>query len=203
MNNETSTVLTVGSKLPELSLAAYDPKSDKEIIIKTGDYEFKGKQWSIFFFYPADFTFVCPTELEEMAENYSAFKVEGAEVYSVSTDTVFAHKAWHDTSAAVKKVQFPMIADPTGAVSRLFGTYIATGPDAGLSLRGTFLVDPDGVIKTVELHDNGIGRSAKELFRKFRAAKFIRDNDGVEVCPANWEPGAPTLHPGMELVGKI
>ena len=200
MNNETTTVLRIGDMLPDLELAAYDPKKDEEVKLKIGDY--KGKNWLIFFFYPADFTFVCPTELEEMAGDYEAFKKEGAEVLSASTDTVFAHKAWHDNSNAIKKVQFPMVADPTGALAKLFGTYIPVGGDAGLSLRGSFIVDPDGVLKTIEIHDNAIGRSAKELLRKLRAAKFVREHGG-NVCPASWEPGGETLKPGMDLVGKI
>ncbi len=203
MNNETQTALTVGSMLPDLVLTAYDPKVDHEIMIKTGDYEFKGKKWLIFFFYPADFTFVCPTELQEMAQNYDAFLQEDAEVYSVSTDTVFTHKAWHDQSAAIKTVQFPMVADPAGKLARLFGTYIYSGSDEGLSRRGSFIVDPDGIVKVAEINDNTIGRNAKELLRKLKAARFVRQNGGVEVCPASWEPGAATLKPGMDLVGKI
>ncbi|OGZ07775.1 MAG: peroxiredoxin [Candidatus Lloydbacteria bacterium RIFCSPHIGHO2_02_FULL_50_13] len=201
MNNEKETVLTIGDTLPPLELAAYDPKKDKDVILKTQDY--KVKKWLIFFFYPADFTFICPTELKEMAEHYHEFEREGTEVLSVSADTVFVHKAWHDHSDAIKKVQFPMVADPTGKLARLFGTYIPEGGDAGLSLRGSFIVDPDGALKTIEIHDNSIGRSAKELLRKLKAAKFVRDNGGVQVCPASWEPGEETLKPGMDLVGKI
>lgn len=200
MNNETTTVLTIGASLPALSLAAYDPKKDESVTLQIADY--KGKKWLIFFFYPADFTFVCPTELEEMAGMYDEFTKEGAEILSVSTDTVFVHKAWHDNSDAIKKVQFPMVADPAGELSKLFGTYIPKGGDAGLALRGTFIVDPDGVLRTIEIHDNSIGRSAKEAMRKLKAAKFVREHGG-EVCPASWEPGEETLKPGMDLVGKI
>lgn len=160
--------------------------------------QYKGK-WVVLFFYPADFTFVCPTELEEMADLYEQFKAEGAEVFSVSTDTVFTHKAWHDSSPAVKKIKFPMAADPTGALSRAFGTYIEA---EGLALRGSFVIDPDGVLKTAEYHDLGIGRSAAELLRKVQAAKFVREH-GDQVCPAGWKPGNKTLKPGIELVGKI
>jgi len=162
---------------------------------------FKGK-WMVYFFYPADFSFVCPTELEEMAKLYDEFKKEGAEVLAVSTDTVYTHKAWHDHSEAIKKVQFPMVADPDGSLSMLFGTYIDDGDDAGLSLRGSFIVSPDGVLKTIEIHDNAIGRSGKELLRKLRAAKFVAEHSG-NVCPASWEPGEDTLKKGMDLVGKI
>lgn len=188
--------LRIGDSFPDMELKAYDPKKDEEVTVKTADY--KGK-WQIYFFYPADFTFVCPTELEEMADMYADFQKEGAEVFSVSTDTVFAHKAWHDESAAIKKVQFMMIADRTGELSHLFGTYIE---EEGNSLRGTFIIDPNGVLKTIEINHNDIGRSGKELLRKLRAAKFVNEHGG-QVCPASWEPGEATLKPGMDLVGKI
>lgn len=199
-NIETQKTLAIGALLPDMTLNAYNPVTDEETKIKTMDY--RGKNWMIFFFYPADFTFVCPTELEEMADNYEAFKKEGAEVFSVSTDTVFVHKAWHDNSEAIKKIKYPMIADPSGALSKLFGVYINAGGDAGLALRGTFIVDPEGILRTIEIHDNAIGRSAKETLRKLKAAKFVNEHGG-NVCPASWEPGDDTLKPGMDLVGKI
>jgi len=158
----------------------------------------KGK-WSIFFFYPADFTFVCPTELGDMADKYAEFKKMGVEVYSVSTDTHFTHKAWHDASETIKKIQYPMLADPTGHLSRAFGVYIE---EEGLAYRGTFLVSPEGKIKIAEIHDNGIGRNADELMRKVQAAQFIAANPN-EVCPAKWKPGSETLKPGLNLIGKI
>jgi len=199
--------LAIGDTLPELELNAYDPKKDKAITLDTADFMADGKKkkgkWLVFFFYPADFTFICPTELEEMAGHYAEFEKLGAEVLSVSTDTVFVHKAWHDNSPAIKKVKFPMVADPTGEIAKLFGVYIGYGEDAGLALRGTFIVDPSGVVKAIEINDNSIGRSAKELLRKLKAAKFVYDNGGVQVCPASWEPGDATLKPGMNLVGKI
>lgn len=191
--------LRIGDKLPNITMAAYDPVKDEEVSLKLEDY--KGK-WKVFVFYPADFTFVCPTELEEMAEHYPEFKKEHAEVFSVSTDTVFTHKAWHDHSEAIKKITYPMIADPAGYLSMLFGVYITSGEDVGLALRGTFIVDPEGVLKTIEIHDNAIGRSAKEALRKLRAAKFVAEHGG-NVCPAAWQPGDDTLQPGMDLVGKI
>jgi peroxiredoxin (alkyl hydroperoxide reductase subunit C) len=160
--------------------------------------DFAGK-WLILFFYPADFTFVCPTELEEMADNYDVIKKEGGEVVSVSTDTVFVHKAWHDVSPAIKKIKFPMAADPTGVISKTFGTYIES---EGLSLRGSFIVDPKGVLKSIEINHNDIGRSAKELVRKLKALKYVSTHSG-QVCPASWEPGEDTLKPGLDLVGKI
>ena len=164
--------------------------------IKLSDY--KGK-WVILFFYPADFTFICPTELGELADNYEKIKSLNAEIISISTDTAFVHKAWHDNSPTIKKIQFPMLADPSGRVSRSYGTYIEND---GLSLRGTFLIDPDGILKVSELHDNSIGRNVEELIRKIQAAKFVRENGG-EVCPAGWKPGKSTIRPGIDLVGKI
>lgn len=158
----------------------------------------KGK-WSVVVFYPADFTFVCPTELEDLADNYDTFKSLGVEVYGASTDTHFAHKAWHDTSEAIKKVKFPLIGDPTGALTRNFDVMIE---EEGLALRGTFLINPEGVIKLCEIHDNGIGRDAKELLRKVQAAQYVAAHPG-EVCPAKWKEGAATLKPSLDLVGKI
>ena len=155
--------------------------------------------WSVFFFYPADFTFVCPTELVDLGEKYEELKNMGVEVFSVSTDTHFSHKAWHDSSDSIKKISYPMLADPTGFLSKAFGVYIE---EEGLAYRGTFLVDPDGLIKLAEIHDNGIGRNADELIRKIQAAQFIRNHPG-EVCPAKWKPGSQTLKPGLDLVGKI
>ena len=166
--------------------------------IRLSDY--RGK-WVVVFFYPADFTFVCPTELGDMADHYAEFQKEGAEILSVSTDTHFTHLAWHESSPTIKKIQYPMLADPSGAVCREFGVYIEEGGDAGLAYRGTFIIDPEGVLKTVEINDNGIGRAARETLRKLRAAKFVREHG--EVCPANWEPGQATLKPGIALVGKI
>jgi NADH-dependent peroxiredoxin subunit C len=169
-----------------------------EEIQKTKLSDYHGK-WLVLFFYPADFTFICPTELEELADNYQKFQELNAEIISVSTDTVFVHKAWHDNSPAIRKISFPMAADPTGTLTRYFGTHIE---GEGLSLRGTFIIDPDGVLKALEIHDNSIGRNATELLRKLRAAQYVREHKG-QVCPASWEPGQKTLEPGLDLVGKI
>ena len=158
----------------------------------------KGK-WSVFVFYPADFTFVCPTELEDLADNYAEFKKLGVEVYGISTDTHFAHKAWHDTSEAIKKVQYPLVGDPTATLARNFEVLIE---EEGLALRGTFVINPEGQIKVLEIHDNGIGRDASELLRKVKAAQYVASHPG-EVCPAKWEEGAATLKPSLNLVGKI
>ncbi|RME79590.1 MAG: peroxiredoxin, partial [Methanobacteriota archaeon] len=182
--------------LKDISFEVYDPKDDSVKNRSLSDY--RGK-WLIMFFYPADFTFVCPTELEELSSLYDEFQKEGASIVSVSTDTVFVHKAWHDNSQAISKVQFEMAADPTGKLCKLFNVYIE---EEGLALRGTFIIDPDGVLRTMEVHDNNIGRSAKELLRKLKAAKFVRENGG-NVCPASWEPGKEPLKPSLELVGKI
>ncbi len=187
-------MVKIGEKVNDFEAKAFQNEDIKNV--KLSDY--KGK-WVVLVFYPADFTFICPTELEELANTYEEFKKEGAEVLSVSTDTVFVHKAWHDASPAIKKINFPMLADPTGSLCKEFGTYIDSD---GVSLRGSFIIDPDGELKCFEIHDNSIGRSAKELLRKVKAAKFVRENDG-EVCPASWEPGSKTLKPGLDLVGKI
>ena len=184
----------INTKMPDFKVQAF--KNGEFVEVNSNDL--KG-QWSVFFFYPADFTFVCPTELGDMADKYQEFKKMGVEVYSVSTDTHFTHKAWHDTSETIKKITYPMLADPTGELSRAFGVHIE---EAGLAYRGTFLVDPDGMIKLAEIQDNGIGRNADELLRKTQAAQFIRENP-AEVCPAKWQPGAKTLKPGLDLVGKI
>ena len=165
------------------------------------DEAVRGK-WSVFVFYPADFTFVCPTELEDLADHYEEFKKLGVELYGVSTDTHFAHKAWADTSPAIKKVKYPLIGDPSAVLSKNFEVYIGEGGDAGLALRGTFVVNPQGEIKLCEIHDNGIGRDAKELLRKVKAAQYVASHPG-EVCPAKWQEGEKTLKPGLDLVGKI
>lgn len=184
----------IGEVIPDFALKAYHEDKEKEI--RLSDY--RGK-WLVLFFYPKDFTFVCPTELEEMAGYYDKFKALGADVLAVSTDTVEVHKAWHDTSEAVKKVTFPMLADTTGELAMTFGTYIY---EEGISLRGTFIVDPNGVLKAIEINHNDIGRSAAELYRKLQAAKYISEHAG-HVCPASWKPGDKDLEPGLGLVGKI
>ena len=184
----------INSQIPEFKVQAYANGKFTEVSNK----DLAGK-WSIFFFYPADFTFVCPTELGDLADNYAEFKKMGVEIYSVSTDTHFTHKAWHDASETIKKIQYVMLADPTHALSKAFGVHI---DEAGLSYRGTFVVNPEGKIKIVEIHDNGIGRDAKELLRKVQAAQYVASHDG-EVCPAKWTPGAETLKPSLDLVGKI
>ena len=166
--------------------------------IEVTDESVKGK-WSVFFFYPADFTFVCPTELEDLADNYAEFQKLGVEVYGVSTDTHFAHKAWHDTSPAIAKIDYALVGDPTATLSRNFDVLIE---EAGLADRGTFVVDPSGVIQIVEINAGGVGRDAKELLRKVKAAQYVASHPG-EVCPAKWQEGEKTLAPSLDLVGKI
>lgn len=184
----------INKNIPEFTAQAFHNGEFKTVTSE----DVKGK-WAIFLFYPADFTFVCPTELEDMADHYEELQGLGVEVYSVSTDTHFCHKAWHDSSDAIGKINFPMIGDPTGRITRGFDVMIEEDAQA---LRGTFLVDPDGLVKVAEIHDLGIGRSAKDMVRKVKAAQYVRENDG-EVCPAAWEQGDATLTPSLDLVGKI
>ena len=155
--------------------------------------------WSVLIFMPAAFTFNCPTEIEDAADNYAAFQAAGAEVYIVTTDTHFSHKVWHETSPAVGKATFPLVGDPTHTLTNAFGVHI---PEEGLALRGTFVINPDGVIKTAEIHSNEIARDVKETLRKLKAAQFTAANPG-QVCPAKWNEGAATLTPSIDLVGKI
>lgn len=186
--------VTIGKEVPDFEFEAYHEDKTKEMKLS----DFRGK-WTILFFYPKDFTFVCPTELEEMQNYLDKFKELNTEVLSVSTDTIEVHKAWHDTSPAIGKITYPMIADPTGEMSQTFGTYIY---EEGVSLRGTFIIDPDGILKSIEINHNDIGRSAAELYRKLQAAKYISEHEG-HVCPASWKPGDDDLEPDLNLVGKI
>jgi peroxiredoxin len=156
-------------------------------------------QWSAFIFMPAAFTFNCPTEVEDAADNYAEFQKLGTQVYIITTDTHFAHKVWHETSPAVGKARFPLVGDPTHQLTRAFGVHIEA---EGLALRGTFVINPDGVIKTAEVHDNAIARDVKETLRKLKAAQYVANNPG-QVCPAKWNEGAKTLTPSLDLVGKI
>lgn len=184
----------INTQLPYFAVEAFHNGEFKTIT----SADLKG-EWSVLFFYPADFTFVCPTELIDMAEHYEQFKAQGCEIYSISTDTHFVHKAWHDTSKSINKIQYPMLADPTGQLSRALGVYIE---EAGMAYRGTFLINPEGEIKLSEVLDTNIGRSATELLRKVEAAVFVATHPG-EVCPAKWKKGEATLKPNIDLVGKI
>ncbi|MDT8429246.1 MAG: alkyl hydroperoxide reductase subunit C [Pseudomonadales bacterium] len=166
--------------------------------VPVSEADLRGK-WSVVFFYPADFTFVCPTELGDLADNYEEFKSRGVEIYSVSTDTHFTHKAWHDSSETINRIDYPMLGDPTGVISRNFEVMIEA---EGLAERATFVIDPEGRIQIVEITAGGIGRDASELLRKIKAAQYVASNPG-EVCPAKWKEGEATLAPSLDLVGKI
>jgi len=166
--------------------------------VPVSDADLKGT-WSVVFFYPADFTFVCPTELGDLADHYADFQRLGVEIYSVSTDTHFTHKAWHDTSDTIGKIQYPMIGDPSGVITNNFGVM---REGQGLADRGTFVIDPQGVIQIMEVSCEGVGRNAAELLRKVKAAQYIAAHPG-EVCPAKWEEGDDTLAPSLDLVGKL
>lgn len=156
-------------------------------------------KWAVFFFYPADFTFVCPTELGDLADHYEELQARGVEVYSVSTDTHFTHKAWHDSSETIGKINYPMLGDPMGILTRNFE---CMRENEGLADRATFVVDPDGVIQAMELTAEGIGRDAEDLLRKVKAAQFVRQHPD-QVCPAAWKEGEDTLAPSLDLVGVI
>lgn len=187
-------MVNINDKAPEFTEDAFIGEDIKKISLS----DYKGR-WVVLFFYPADFTFVCPTELGELADNHEKIKSLNAEIISVSTDTAFVHKAWHDKSDTIKKINFPMLADPARRVCKSYYTLIE---DEGLSLRATFIINPEGIIKAFEFHDNSIGRSIEELIRKLQAAQFVAKHKG-QVCPMNWKPGAKTLKPGLNLVGEI
>jgi len=184
----------INSQIPEFKVQAYHNGAFKEVSNK----DLAGK-WAVIFFYPADFTFVCPTELGDMADHYAELQAMGVEVFSVSTDTHFVHKAWHDASETIGKIGYYMVGDPTGTITTNFGVM---REGQGLADRGTFVVDPDGVIQVMEVTCEGVGRNAAELVRKVKAAQYVRNHPG-EVCPAKWEEGAETLAPSLDLVGKI
>ncbi|SFW75798.1 peroxiredoxin [Desulfovibrio desulfuricans] len=184
----------INSKVEPFNVQAYHLGELKNVC----DTDLLG-HWSIFFFYPADFTFVCPTELEDLSDTYEDFKKLNCEIYSVSTDSAFVHKAWADASPSIAKIRYPMLSDSAGTLSRAFHVLIE---EAGQALRGSFIVNPEGIIKAYEVHDLGIGRNAEELLRKLEAAQFVAQH-GDQVCPARWKPGKSTLKPGLDLVGKL
>lgn len=184
----------INSQLPEFTLQAFHNGEFKTV----SSDDVKGK-WAIFFFYPADFTFVCPTELVDLSEKYDQLQAMGVEVFSVSADTHFVHKAWYDASESIRKIKYPMLADPTGKLIRGLGVMIE---EEGMAYRGTFVVNPEGKIKVVEINDNNIGRNADELVRKVEAAQFVAEHSDL-VCPAKWKKGAATLKPSIDLVGKL
>lgn len=180
-------------------IAAFNAKAfQKGEFIDVSSENFKG-QWSVVCFYPADFTFVCPTELGDLQNEYATLKNLGVEVYSVSTDTHFTHKAWHDTSDVIGTIEYIMIGDPSHTISKAFDVL---NEEDGLAERGTFIIDPDGVVQAIEINAGGIGRDASILVNKIKAAQYVRNNPG-EVCPAKWQEGGETLTPSLDLVGKI
>ncbi len=184
----------INKKVDDFKVNAYHNDDFIEI---TND-SLKG-HWSVLVFYPADFTFVCPTELEDLANNYEKFKEIGCEVYSVSTDTHFVHKAWADTSDTIKKIKYPMLADPSGKLCKMFDVFIE---EEGVAHRGTFIINPECEIKAYEINDNSIGRDADELLRKVMASQFVAKYGG-KACPAKWKPGKEALSPSINLVGKL
>ena len=196
-------LVKVGEPVPDFQFEAYH--EDK---VKAMSFSALRGKWVALVFYPADFTFVCPTELEELAALYPEFKKAGAEIVSMSTDTVFVHKAWHAASEGIAKIAYPMGADPSGKIASAFGVLVegedeaALTPDEGLALRGTFIIDPSGILRAMEVNDTSIGRKGAETLRKLRAAQFIDTHKG-SVCPASWEPGDDPLEPGLGLVGKL
>ena len=192
----------VGEPVPDFEFEVFQKGAVKTLSLSA----LRGK-WAVLVFYPADFTFVCPTELEEFAALYPKFEALKAEIVSVSTDTVFVHKAWHDASEGIRAITYPMAADPSGKLAYAFGVLVEGGeaeltPDEGLALRGTFIIDPSGVLRAAEINDNSMGRKAAETLRKLQMAQYVDTHKG-QVCPASWEPGDDTLEPGMDLVGKL
>lgn len=186
----------INKEILPFTAQAYQPKQDE--FIEVTDNDLKGA-WSIVCFYPADFTFVCPTELEDLQNHYAELQELGVNVYSVSCDTQFVHAAWHQHSEAINKIEYTMIADPSQVISRNFDVL---DEEAGLAQRGTFIIDPEGIVQAAEINADGIGRDASTLVRKIKAAQYVRNNPG-EVCPAKWEEGSKTLEPSLDLVGKI
>lgn len=184
----------INTKIKPFNASAFK----KGEFIDVSEKDLEGK-WAVFFFYPADFTFVCPTELGDVADKYEELQARDVEVYSVSTDTHFTHKAWHDASDTISKIEYTMIGDPNGEITRNFEVM---REGVGLADRGTFVVDPDGIIQAMEITAEGIGRDADDLLRKVKAAQYVRANPG-EVCPAKWKEGEETLAPSLDLVGKI
>jgi peroxiredoxin (alkyl hydroperoxide reductase subunit C) len=184
----------IQKEVADFSVQAFQGKAFKTVT----KADILGK-WSVFFFYPADFTFVCPTELADLADKYDEFKAIGCEIYSVSCDTHFVHKAWHDVSKTIQKIRYPMLADPTGALARDFGVMIESN---GLAERGDFIVNPEGKIVAYEVIAGNVGRNADEIFRRVQASQFVAEH-GDQVCPAKWKPGAETLKPSLDLVGLL
>lgn len=188
----------VDRKFPHFSLEVYHPEKD-DVGRLTHDDKLLKDKFLVFLFYPADFTFICPTELVDLNRRYDEFKKYGAEVIGVSTDTVYTHKAWIEMEELLKGLKFPMAADHNGKLSKELGIY---DEDTGMAVRAAFIVDPDGILRTIDIVADNIGRSAGELLRKVKALHFVRNNKGM-VCPASWDEGSPTLKPSIKIAGKV
>lgn len=189
-------MFNVDQKFPTFSLETYNPK--KETIERISNKNFQGR-WLILFFYPADFTFVCPTELLDLKKIYDELKKLKTEVVVVSTDTVYTHKVWIETEEMLRGLSYLMAADHNGKFSRELGIY---DEDKGMSQRAVFIIDPEGVLRMAEIVSDDIGRNARELLHKLKALQFVRKNPG-KVCPASWEEGGSTLEPGIKKAGKV
>ncbi len=189
-------MLMVGKQVPDFEAQAYFPQDKTVEKIKLSDYQ---GQWVVLCFYPADFTFVCPTEINSIARVYSELQKLNVEVLAVSTDTVFSHKVWHESSELIKPVKFPMVSDPKGAVCRLYEVY---DEDEGVAVRGRFLIDPDRILRAVEVVYPNVGRNVKELIRQVKAFQYVREHPD-EIAPAGWEPGKKTFKPGIEIAGEV
>jgi peroxiredoxin (alkyl hydroperoxide reductase subunit C) len=198
LNMSDVTVVTVGMQVPSFEMETYNPAL-REFGKVSLDQLKADNKWTILVFYPADFTFVCPTELADLAVKHEALAKLGAEVISVSTDTKFSHLAWRDAEKLLSGVKYTMAADPTGRVSRMFGVYDC---GSGLALRGTFVINPAGQLVSSEVNFYNVGRNADELLRKMEANAYLATHPG-EACPARWSAGAKTLKPNEAMVGKV
>jgi peroxiredoxin (alkyl hydroperoxide reductase subunit C) len=190
--------VAVGQEVPQFEMETFDPAKREFGKVSLAELK-KRNKWTVLVFYPADFTFVCPTELADLAEKHAALKKLGAEVISVSTDTKFSHLAWRDTEKLLAGVTYTMAADPTGTVSRMFGVY---DDNSGLALRGTFIINPAGVLVSSEINFYNVGRNADELLRKLEANVYLMKHPD-EACPAKWQKGGKTLKPSEAMVGKV
>ncbi len=190
--------LQMGDKVPDFEIDVYLPEKkdfDKRVFSKIASEE----KWLILFFYPADFTFVCPTELAEMGVIYEEIKGLNAELISVSTDSHYVHMSWQESERLLSEITYPMGADPTHELSKAFGVY---DKKTGTAYRGTFLIDPDMKLVASEINYFSVGRDSSEIMRKLKAFKHVRENP-TQACPAKWSPGKKTLTPGKDLVGKV
>jgi peroxiredoxin len=194
----TPITVSVGANVPDFEMETYEPTHADFGKVSLADIKRAGK-WTVLVFYPADFTFVCPTELADLADQHEKLEELGATVIAVSTDTKFAHMVWRNTEGLMKNVKYTLAADPTGTVSRLFGVYDSA---SGLALRGTFIINPEGKLVTSEVNFYNVGRNASELVRKMEANVHLMANPS-EACPANWKPGSKTLRPGKDIVGNV